>query len=165
VDAPEAVGVDEPHTEAGSDLQAAEAPVPEATVPRIHVPDATLGRDAAPAAVEAVVEQPVQEDAAAEGGEAEAGLAQPKKRTRRGSRGGRGRRKKPAEAGAGQESNGDVVAAVEAAETPEESPEADRDVAPARDRDAVTASDNGEEWGYVPMSEWETDFSSDPSRR
>ena len=95
----------------------------EAAEPKIHVPDPTLGREAdgeepEPAAAEA--------EAPSEDGEA----PKPRKKTRRGSRGGRNRRKKPAAASA---NGGDPVAGAEpaAAEQPE----------PASDE-------------YVPMSEW-----------
>src|SRR5205085_2347858 len=62
--------------------------------PKIHVPEPTLGEEPA----EAVETQPVSAngDAQAEDGEA----PKPRKKTRRGSRGGRNRRKKPAAASA-----------------------------------------------------------------
>ena len=95
----------------------------EAAEPKIHVPDPTLGREAdgeepEPAAAEA--------EAPSEDGEA----PKPRKKTRRGSRGGRNRRKKPVAASA---NGSDPVAGAEpaAAEQPE----------PASDE-------------YVPMSEW-----------
>ncbi len=98
-------------------------------VPRtvtIHVPGDELGRDPA-------------EDGAAPGD----GTAPPKKRTRRGSRGGKNRRK-PAAAAA----NG-----AEAAEG-EAGAEADGgDQVAGGDLVAVVEEEPGE-WGYVPMSEW-----------
>jgi ribonuclease G len=95
----------------------------EAAEPKIHVPDPTLGREAdgeepEPAAAEAEVPS--------EDGEA----PKPRKKTRRGSRGGRNRRKKPAAASA---NGGDPVAGAE----------------PAGAEQPEPASDE-----YVPMSEW-----------
>jgi ribonuclease G len=88
--------------------------------PKIHVPEPTLGEEPA----EPVETEPVSAngDAQAEDGEA----PKPRKKTRRGSRGGRNRRKKPvaASANGGEETRGN-------AEEPE----------PASDE-------------YVPMSEW-----------
>jgi len=117
----------------------------------IHVPGDELGRDPA-------------EDGAAPGD----GTAPLKKRTRRGSRGGK-KRRKPAGAavngaaveagpevdGRDQVADGDLVAVVEEEPTPggglvtvvEEEPVA---AAPAADG----------EWGYVPMSEWGDELDS-----
>jgi ribonuclease G len=150
---------DELPTEVRADEPEAEAAVAEAPVARIHVPDETLGRDEEADDASPPVAEPLPADAEATepSEEGAVGDTTPKKRTRRGTRGGRGRRKKPAEAGAGQESNGDAVAAVEAAETPPETPDDDGDAPPGRDGE--------DEWGYVPMSEWESDFSPDRSRR
>jgi len=102
-------------------------PVTEAPpAPRIHVPAPDLGEGPG----EEVEEAPSKDGA-------EPAIAAPKKRTRRGSRGGRGRKKKAPAAGA---------AAPEAeAAAPEETTE--------------TPSENGErDWEYVPMSEWESDL-------
>jgi ribonuclease G len=100
------------------------APV-EAAEPKIHVPDPTLGREAdgtepepEPAAPEA--EAPSEDGAA----------PKPRKKTRRGSRGGRNRRKKPAAASA---NGGDPVEGAEPAMADEPEPASDE---------------------YVPMSEW-----------
>jgi ribonuclease G len=95
----------------------------EAAEPKIHVPDPTLGREAdgtepEPAAGEA--------EAPSEDGEA----PKPRKKTRRGSRGGRNRRKKPAASSA---NGGDPVEGAE----------------PAVADEPESASDE-----YVPMSEW-----------
>jgi len=106
----------------------------------IHVPGDELGRDPA-------------EDGAAPGD----GTAPLKKRTRRGSRGGK-KRRKPAGAavngaaveagpevdGRDQVADGDLVAVVE------EEPAAAVAAAPAADG----------EWGYVPMSEWGDELDS-----
>jgi hypothetical protein len=88
----------------------------------------------------------------AEGGEAEAPA---KKRTRRGTRGGRSRRKKPA----GEGDEGAQVAVADAADAADVAPEPAADA--EQDVDAATSRDEGEEWEYVPMSEWGADFSSD----
>jgi predicted RNA-binding protein with TRAM domain len=106
--------------------EAAVAPDGDVAVPapKIHVPEPTLGEEIA----EPVETEPVSVngDAQAEDGEA----PKPRKKTRRGSRGGRNRRKKPVAASAnGGEERG------AGAEKPEPEPE------PASDE-------------YVPMSEW-----------
>jgi ribonuclease G len=114
----------------------AEAEQPEdaavADAPKIHLPGDDLGEEAAEPAP------------AAEGEEAppEGEAAPPKKRTRRGSRGGRGRKKKPV--GAEASTNGDAPAAT----ATEEPPQVEE---PSTDGDA-------EEWTYTPMSEWGDDF-------
>jgi ribonuclease G len=97
----------------------------------IHLPADDLGEK--PAAEEPAPE-PQAVEAPAENGEAPAPA---KKKTRRGSRGGKNRRKRVAAAANGSEP------AAEAAEPAEE------------------PSTNGapeENWGYVPMSEWEDEF-------
>ena len=93
-----------------------------APAPKIHVPEPTLGEEIA----EPVETEPVSVngDAQAEDGEA----PKPRKKTRRGSRGGRNRRKKPVAASA---NGGDERGA--RAEEPEPEPASDK---------------------YVPMSEW-----------
>jgi ribonuclease G len=96
---------------APAEVTGAEAP----PAPKIHVPDADLGREA----------DDENEETPGENG------AAPKKRTRRGSRGGRNRRKKPAVAG---ESNGEAA------------------VEPAVEAEPETTGD------YVPMSEWIDDL-------
>ena len=110
--------------------------------PRIHVPPIELDVAAAPApvAVGAPDDAAASEDAVAEPGED----GQPKrKRSRRGSRGGR-RRRKPA-------TNGDGVS------------EAAADVAERADSPVADVGDSDEdEAEYVPMSEWIDDFESRP---
>jgi hypothetical protein len=101
--------------------QEAAADEQEAPAPKIHVPDPELGRE--------------DEEGEGEGGEN--GSAPQKKRTRRGSRGGRNRRKKTPAVG---ESNGDSAPEAVAEEEP-----------------APTTDD------YVPMSEWIDDL--DANRR
>jgi predicted RNA-binding protein with TRAM domain len=91
----------------------AEAPQPvpeEASTPVIHLPDRDLGANGE------------------EAGEGETAPA-PRKRTRRGTRGGRGRKRKPAAVAAGEESAG-----------------GDESRSPQSEREA--------EWEYTPMSEW-----------
>jgi ribonuclease E len=97
----------------------------------IHVPGEDLGRGGAAEPAEAPAAEP-EPEAAEEPTTAEAGEApKPKKKTRRGSRGGKNRKKKPATA----TQNGAEAAGSEAA--PEAEP----------------ASENGD-FDYVPMSEW-----------
>jgi ribonuclease G len=103
---------------------------PESTQPKIHVPDPTLGQetDAEP-----------QEDGAAPDPEAqEATSATPRKRTRRGTRGGRNRRKKPATTSNGAET---TETTADEAETDAQAPDE-----------------------YVPMSEWIEELESPKSR-
>jgi ribonuclease G len=150
--------------------QAAEAEVPTDEVvkpkpsqrrkrtPKIHVPDAggaaveelSTGAGAPavaePTASDDTAEAEAQTGAAAtdrDGGDGEA--APPKKRTRRGTRGGRNRKRKPAAA------NGDGNAA-DGAEGAEPEPTA----APEAPQDPVDAT--APAGGYVPMSEWIEDF-------
>jgi ribonuclease G len=95
--------------------------------PKIHLPEPTLGEEpAAPVETEPVS---ANGDTQSEDGEA----PKPRKKTRRGSRGGRNRRKKPvaASANGGEERTDASVAEAEPADEPE----------PASDE-------------YVPMSEW-----------
>jgi ribonuclease E len=124
-------------TEAGD--AAEEAPEPTRGV-TIHVPGDELGRDGkAEPAEEAPAEpepQATEEPTTAEAAEAEA--PKPKKKTRRGSRGGKNRKKKPAVA----TQNG-----AEAAPGTEPAPEAE------------PASENGD-FEYVPMSEWVDELES-----
>jgi ribonuclease G len=98
----------------------------------IHVPGEELGRGGEAEPVEPVAEP--EPEAAEEPTSAEAEEApKPKKKTRRGSRGGRNRKKKPAEATNGNEASG----------------EAEHAPAPQTEE----PSSNGE-FEYVPMSEW-----------
>jgi ribonuclease G len=140
-EAPEA----EAHAEADAE-PAGEEPAPSAPArkrtPKIHVPaskDASAGTERAePDATEPPSEPAAEADASAD---AEASDGQPKKkRTRRGSRGGR-RRRKPAAV------NGDGQPAAEAAPGPELSDDG---------ADAVPE--------YVPMSEWIEDFDARAER-
>jgi ribonuclease G len=135
----------------------ADAELPEPAVasepsngPVIHVPDRNLG------------EQSDDEDGAAPAdGD---GTAAPKKRTRRGSRGGKNRRRKPVAADgavATAEPETDAEAAVDEPELvldaePEREPEPVAAVEqPRRDDDEKRSDDD--DWGYTPMSEWGID--------
>jgi predicted RNA-binding protein with TRAM domain len=114
---------------AGDQAEPAE-PETEAQGPRIHLPSDDLGRDEetvqeAPAAETVQEEAPAEEKQEQAAGEGEPAPA--KKRTRRGTRGGRGRKRTPAAA---------------AAEATADEPSDDG-------KPAAT------EWDYVPMSEWE----------
>jgi ribonuclease G len=179
------------------------AAAPRTTSVTIHVPSDTFGRDPAESgqrkAPRAAAEKPAEggapeggapeggapEGGAPEDGAPESGAASAKKKTRRGSRGGRNR-KKPAGAGAaaasGTATNGAEPA--DAAEPgdgalsleprfesePERAalpgPPAEADAEPAvqePERAAVAATtEDGDaaasEWGYVPMSEWGDDI-------
>jgi ribonuclease G len=123
----------------------------------IHLPGDDLGEKNAeePAAADAAAsEAPTADEAPAEpveAAEATDGTGDeapaPKKRTRRGSRGGRNRNKKPA-----VETNGaePAVGALKADE-PQTEPESAVEPEPATEPEP--ASTNGE-WDYVPMSEW-----------
>jgi hypothetical protein len=124
----EAAAVQEP--EAGGASEESPEPPREVT---IHVPGDDLGREGS---VEPVAEEtPAETETAA--GEATEEAPKPKKKTRRGSRGGR-RRKKPA---AASQNGAEVIA------EPEEALEAEGEPEPE------PSSENGD-FDYVPMSEW-----------
>jgi ribonuclease G len=132
---------------AGADAGGASEEIPDAEPSRgvtIHVPGEELGRKGGAAHVEeapspepeAPAESATETDgeAAPEGAEE---ASKPKKKTRRGSRGGRNRKKKPAPA---SPNGSEATAEAEKPTEPEESP-----------------SENGE-FEYVPMSEWADDL-------
>jgi len=136
--------------------QAAPARAPRAKPaagPVIHMPDRDLGdSDSEPAEADAS-EIPADENGA--------DPAAPKKRTRRGSRGGKNRRKKPAGAGtAVAELGTDVATEPEAgpvsddAETPAD---AEETAPPAEDNGASDSAPDDGDWGYTPMSQWGLD--------
>jgi ribonuclease G len=89
------------------------------TVARIHMPDPDLGE---PTVVDEAPTDPTDEAA-----------PKPKKKTRRGTRGGRNRKKRPGTAAATE--NG------------------------AQETSEAGEDQGGEGWGYVPMSEWADDIS------
>jgi hypothetical protein len=129
--------------------------------PRIHVPDADLGGAEAPKPRRSRAKAQPAAESDGEGQAAEpteqldvvadeapdeldeSGEPKPKKKTRRGSRGGRNRKKKPAAAvsdNGAETGEGTVAVAVEPAEPTVE--------ASGNGGDEVLADD------YVPMSEW-----------
>ena len=123
--------------------------------PRIHVPAADLGDpDAAssPADGDGVVpETPPESDGAdTPAPDGDGNGAAPRKRTRRGSRGGRNRRKKPVAVEGAEES---AAAPEDGVEEPEEVVEAVVATATAPVEPEAPTGD-----GYVPMSEWLEDF-------
>ncbi len=126
----------EPEVEAGPESGAAPESTPEVASggPVIHVPDRAL-------------------EGAAEGEDGD-GAAPVRKKTRRGSRGGKNRRKKPVGTGGAavatvepEAADGTVeVSEVEVSDTPEP-------VVPEPE-----SSENGDDdWGYTPMSQWGLD--------
>jgi ribonuclease G len=135
----------EPGASAEADAEPDEAviePVAEVAEPRPEGP---------------VIHVPGRELDAAEDGE---GPAAPKKRTRRGSRGGKNRRKKPAVAGEAN-ADGTLEADVEpdleldveadSEHVAEPEPEAEREPQPEPEEPSENGSD---EWAYTPMSQW-----------
>ncbi|HET9288175.1 MAG TPA: Rne/Rng family ribonuclease [Gaiella sp.] len=154
----------EPEAAAPTDEPEPEAPAapparPRRRKPRIHVPDDGTGVTASataeatePAAVDGAVSEPQPEEEALDAGadtEQQAGGdgAVPRKRTRRGSRGGRNRKKKPAAV------NGDGAAPETGADGPEGEPAEAVVAVPAPE-----APEADGDAGYVPMSEWIEDF-------
>jgi hypothetical protein len=119
---------------------------------RIHVPDDAFGRDGEPddeplVAPEAQAQGESSAEETATPSDSGDPAAKPKKRTRRGSRGGKGRNRKTA-ASASAAANGkpaDPEASIELAEPP---------AANGAEPDA----DEGSDVSYVPMSEWIEDF-------
>jgi ribonuclease G len=111
---------------------AAKIHVPEDVSPpieaKIHVPDPDIGEAEA---------EPFEEES-----EDGAELTKPKKRTRRGTRGGRGRKKKTA-AVATARADGDEPLSTTAADEPT-----------AASGDAESTDSESADWQYVPMSEW-----------
>ena len=111
----------------------------------IHIPGEDLGREGA---VEPAEEPPTGAEAAGPKPEPASEVAEetpkPKKKTRRGSRGGRNRRKKPATA---SQNGAEGATEPEAPAEPESTPEAE------------SPSDNGD-FEYVPMSEWADEIES-----
>ena len=109
------------------------ADVAPLAVARIHVPDPDLGEpDESP------------EEPAGDGTEA----PRPKKKTRRGTRGGRGRKKKTA-AAVGTATDGSR----EDAPPQEENPAESEEQKPARSEEEKPS-----DWEYVPMSKWDDDL-------
>jgi ribonuclease G len=164
--APEAGPLEAGPPEVGATSEAADAdaapPEPAQEIKRpvtIHVPSDELGREGEDEDAPEAEQQP-----------SENGATPPvKKKTRRGSRGGKNRRKRTAAAGTGAngaqtdvaqmdlaETNGEAVPAEEPEEAveaaaPHEEPVA---VVPEPVPEAATNGGPDEDWGYVPMSEW-----------
>jgi ribonuclease G len=140
----------EPEAEVDAGDAAEESPEPSHAV-TIHVPGEDLGRDGA-AEQEAGAPEPEssEPEAADEPTAAEAEEApKPKKKTRRGSRGGRNRKKKPTTASQnGTDAAADEATPDEAAADPAQAPE-----------EAESSSGNGE-FEYIPMSEWGDELES-----
>jgi ribonuclease G len=147
-----AAGTAEPEADGTAD--SAEDSTEPVRAVTIHVPDSGFGREgeaepvAEPAAeTQAQPESEPQVEAADEPTAAEGEEApKPKKKTRRGSRGGRNRKKKPAAATNGNEA---ASADAEQAESPAEAEQPPQ----AEQPQAEEPSANGE-FEYVPMSEW-----------
>ena len=156
-------GAEEAVVEAGEtvDVEHTQAEAPSPAVPRIHVPDFELGDDEKPARrrpaqkpkpkPETTVTDDGDEPAeavadAVETGSGEDGDAAPvKKKTRRGSRGGRNRKKPAAAVGTA------AVASENGAEAPDEP------VVTAEPEAAGNGSEPATD-DYVPMSEWLDDL-------
>jgi ribonuclease G len=146
--------------EIAADADAA-APEPAQEIKRpvtIHVPSDELGREGEDEDAPEAEQQP-----------SENGATPVKKKTRRGSRGGKNRRKRTAAAGTGANGAQTDVAQTDIAETngeaapaeePEEAVEAAApheepvSVIPEPVSEATKNGDPDEDWGYVPMSEW-----------
>jgi ribonuclease G len=127
-----------------------EAPTPVKTsrsrrrTPKVHIPapDLDSADDERVTAAEPAAEAAPDVDAVATGD----GEARPKPRTRRGSRGGRNRRRKAAVPAADDTSGNGVEPATEAS------------ASEAEEASSGEQADSGSEQGYVPMSEWLEDF-------
>jgi ribonuclease G len=139
----------------------------------IHLPPDDLGAPKAepaakpaapkpePAAEAPEVEDVEEADETVEEGPAENGAApKAKKKTRRGSRGGRNRKKKPATVPAdGDGAEPELEPEPEA--SPEPEPEAAAELAEAPSPEPAEEPekpDDSEDWSYVPMSEWGDEF-------
>jgi ribonuclease G len=109
------------------------ADVAPPAVARIHVPDPDLG-------------EPDESSEELAGDVAE--TPRPKKKTRRGTRGGRGRKKKTA-AAVGTATDGSRDGAP---------PEEERAAEPEAEKPADSEEDKPSDWEYVPMSKWDDDL-------
>ncbi len=157
-------GTDEP--EAGGEEPAADAPkaAPKpapraraARTPRIHVPTVELGTADSAAATngaEPAPEAAAEETAVDAVAEVADGDTPVKKKTRRGTRGGKGRKRKPATAAGGSENGAEAAAEAEAEPAAQAEP-AQADEPPA---EAIVAAPAEDQFGYVPMSEWLDDL-------
>jgi ribonuclease G len=147
---------------AGGDAPA-EEPSPRRRTPRIHVPSEAAAAGGETTDGESMgVEEDVAQGADESAAPAEDSPA-PRKRTRRGSRGGRSRKKKTAATanGDGGESASDAQEdGVVAQGNGDTSDEADSPAAPATLAPVASAEPgpSADDEGYVPMSEWIEDF-------
>jgi ribonuclease G len=148
-DGAEAAALAEPAPKAEEKPKPKPTPRRKPAGPRIHVPDETLGRDGE--AAEEIVAAAVSENGSETSSEDGVEAPKSKKRTRRGSRGGRNRKKKPAAATA--ENGSEPAPQTEPERQPEPEPES---VAAAPTQTEKPASE-GTDWEYVPMSEWDDD--------
>jgi len=152
--------VDEAEDEAPppvADRPPVEKPAPKRRAPRIHVPDDGAAPDESPEPETAAEETP--------SAEVDGDGAAPKKRTRRGSRGGRNRKKKATTAANGDGAEATELGEPDAAETVAVPLETNGDGAPTEPAPTMSAAeaddastDSPDEAGYVPMSEWIEDF-------
>jgi ribonuclease G len=109
------------------------ADVAPPAVARIHVPDPELGEP-----------DESQEEPEGDGGTE---APRPKKKTRRGTRGGRGRKKKTAAAVVATEGSQDGA-----------SPEEEKPAEPDDEKRARPEEEKPSDWEYVPMSKWDDDL-------
>jgi ribonuclease G len=110
------------------------ADVAPPAVARIHVPDPDLGEP----------DESAEEPTGDGGTEA----PRPKKKTRRGTRGGRGRKKKTA-AAVGTSADGSRDGA---------SPQEEKPAEPADEKPPSSEEEKPSDWEYVPMSKWDDDL-------
>jgi predicted RNA-binding protein with TRAM domain len=141
-DAEAVADAEEEPTEPVAEETTPESPAEEQAGPRIHIPADDLGREA----------EPAEEDAV--GGEAKPAAP---KRARRGSRGGRGRKRKTgveaaADNGGEAVHEAEGVVEIEAAVT---KPAAATAEAEAQVDGKPSEPEAATDWEYVPMSEWE----------
>jgi hypothetical protein len=133
-----------------------ESPEPSRTV-TIHVPGDEIGRDgmqpvetAEVAASEVAASEVAVEESTTDADGVGGGEPKPKKKTRRGTRGGRKRRKPATTAMNGDGGDG----AGPEAEAPGEEEPAPEEPRPTEVPEPVSSNGASDDWEYVPMSEW-----------
>jgi hypothetical protein len=127
------------------------SPEPSRTV-TIHVPGEEIGRDGMQPVetVEVAASEVAAEESTTDADGVGEGEPKPKKKTRRGTRGGR-KRRKPATAAM----NGDGGDGAEPeAEAPGEEEQAAEESRPTVEPEPVSGNGASDDWQYVPMSEW-----------
>ena len=138
----------EEESEAQDDMPA--APAQQAAKTKrpvtIHVPSDELGR-----------EDDADEASNTEEPASQNGAAPAKKRTRRGSRGGKNRRKPSAQTNEA-ETNGAETAPVDEPAEPESTPDEPVAAIPEPAEEDAANGDSHDDWDYVPMSEWGDQF-------